>query len=103
MDLMKKNDDTSKSVEVFGRNMPAFCGFKPTFKNVFGHEKLSVYAGLRVFSPLSHFFLLLIVIKSLSNIINKKIKVGFWPQPDSLHRKSSKKNLFLLSGSMLYL
>lgn len=45
---------------------PTFCGFLPTFENGFGHEKPSVYAGLRAFCPLSHFYSLLNVIKRLN-------------------------------------
>jgi hypothetical protein len=48
----------------------------PTFKNGFGHEKPSVYAGLRVQSPLTHFYFYLNTIKRLINIYNMANKSG---------------------------
>jgi len=38
---------------------PLFLGICPLLKTKVGSEKPSIYAGLRVFCPLSHFFLLL--------------------------------------------
>lgn len=54
--------------------LPGFC---PLLKPHFGHEKPSIYAGLRAFCPLSHFFLKTIMIKKLIYIINMANKSGF--------------------------
>lgn len=52
----------------FWSNFWPFAHFLPTFKNGFGHEKPSIYAGLRAFCPLSHFFFLFNCDKKIKNI-----------------------------------
>lgn len=58
---------------VYGRKnafWPKKVGFCPVLKTKVGTEKPSKIKGLRAFCPLSHFFSLLIVIKSLKKYIN---------------------------------
>jgi hypothetical protein len=59
---------------------PLFLGFGPLLKSKPGQLKPSNCNGLRHFGPLSHFFLLLIVIKKLINIYNRANKSGFLAQ-----------------------
>lgn len=64
--------------------------FGPLLKIKLGHEKPSIYAGLRTFGPLSHSLSYLIVIKSLINIENRTSKSGFLGQTEKT-RDSDKK------------
>ena len=66
---------------------PTFSGFWPTFKMKLGNEKASVYAGLRGFGPLTHFYFYLIVIKSLIYIKELAQKSGFLGQSINLTEK----------------
>ncbi len=58
----------------FSGHLPGFC---PLLKTGFGHEKPRIYAGLRAFCPLSHFFSKTIMIKSFKIYSNWRKKSGF--------------------------
>ena len=79
-----------KNVDIFGHlptfvlKLTNFCvifcekyGFLPTFISKPGRLKALCHKGLRVFCPLSHFFLIFITIKSFIIYINKEKKAGF--------------------------
>nr|DAQ98053.1 MAG TPA: hypothetical protein [Caudoviricetes sp.] len=51
---LKKNGAENRNFGQFSGHLPGFC---PLLKPNFDHEKPSIYAGLRAFCPLSHFFL----------------------------------------------
>lgn len=51
---LKKNGAENRNFGQISGHLPGFC---PLLNPHFDHEKPSIYAGLRAFCPLSHFFL----------------------------------------------
>ena len=52
--FLKKNGAENRNFGQISGHLPGFC---PLLNPHFDHEKPSIYAGLRAFCPLSHFFL----------------------------------------------
>lgn len=73
---MKKWDEIGAENRNFGQISGHLPGFCPLLKHHFDQQKPSVYAGLRAFWSISHFFLQTIMIKSLNIYINMPDKSG---------------------------